>query len=217
MRKLRILLADDHQMIREGLKAILNGEPDMEVVAEADNGASAVTQATEVHPDIVVMDVSMPRLSGVKATAAIKTSSPDSKVVALTRHAEGAYLQELLRAGANGYVLKQSRASELPHAIRSVATGGTYIDPGIAAKVLVPPGRQARPRGVAQFSALSSREEEVIRFVACGYANKEIANRLTLSVKTVETHKANAMQKLGLVSRLELVRFAMLQGWLDDA
>jgi DNA-binding NarL/FixJ family response regulator len=217
MRKLRILLADDHQMIREGLKAILNSEPDMEVVAEADDGATAVTAAAACHPDVVVMDVSMPKLSGIKATTAIKGSSPDAKVLALTRHAEGAYLQELLKAGASGYVLKQSRASELPHAIRSVATGGTYIDPGIAGKVLTPAGRQARTRGAQQYSALSAREEEVIRLVACGYANKEIANRLTLSVKTVETHKANAMQKLGLVSRLELVRFAMLQGWLDDA
>ena len=217
MRKLRILLADDHQMIREGLKAILNGEPDMEVVAEADNGAAAVTQASEIHPDVIVMDVSMPKLSGLKATAAIRSSSPASKVIALTRHAEGAYLQELLKAGANGYVLKQSRASELPHAIRSVAMGGTYIDPAIAGKVLAPAHRQPRARGAQPYSALSPREEEVLRLVSCGYANKEIANRLTLSVKTVETHKANAMQKLGLASRLELVRFAVLQGWLDDA
>lgn len=216
MTKLRILLADDHQTIREGLKSILNAEPDMEVVGEVEDGQAAVETAAGTQPDVVILDLSMPKLNGLKTTEAIRKASPSVKILILTRHAEHAYLQPSFHAGASGYVLKQSRASELPHAVRAVATGGTYIDPTIAAKMIEPFQRRTSAHAPIG-SAISQREEEVLRLVAWGYANKEIATTLNLSVKTVETHKAKAMQKLGLTSRIELVKFALLQGWLNDA
>ena len=210
--KLRILLADDHETVREGLKAILNAQSDMEVVAEAPDGQAAVEQAAALCPDVVIMDVSMPRVNGLRATQAIRETCPQVKVVTLTRHADDSYLQQLLRAGAAGYVLKQSRTSEVLQAIRAVAGGRTYIDPSLARHVA---GRMGT-RTAADRPSLSRREEEVLRLVAWGYSNKEIAARLALSVKTIETHKANAAQKLGLSNRIEIVRFALLQGWLHD-
>jgi DNA-binding NarL/FixJ family response regulator len=155
-------------------------------------------------------------MDGIRATQAIKESCPTVKVLTLTRHGEEGYLQQLMRAGASGYVLKQSRATEVIHAIRAVATGGTYIDPQLASPMnkLVPaaPVRRGHSR-----STLSPREEEVLRLVAWGYSNKEIAAQLNLSVKTIETHKANAAQKLGLTNRIEIVSFALLQGWLRNS
>ena len=214
MRKLRILLADDHETVREGLKGILNGEPDMEVVAEAIDGATALEQASAVLPDVVVMDVSMPTLNGLKATEALKRMSPEARIVVLTRHAEDGYLHQLLRAGASAYVLKQSRATELLQAIRAVASGGKYLDPAVAGRV-IETSRGAQP--VPHVSAdLSPREEQVLRLVAWGHSNKEIAERLELSVKTVETHKANASHKLGFHNRIDVVRYALMQGWLID-
>jgi DNA-binding NarL/FixJ family response regulator len=216
MSKLRILLADDHETVREGLKTILNAQADMEVVAEAPDGRSAVERTSLLHPDIVIMDVSMPGMNGLRATQAIKETCPTVKVLTLTRHTEEGYLQQLMRAGASGYVLKQSRATEVLHAVRAVATGGTYFDPHLDR----PPGKLGTPlppkTGQAR-SALSQREEEVLRLVAWGYSNKEIASQLNLSVKTIETHKANAAQKLGLTNRIEIVSFAILQGWLRDS
>ena len=216
MSKLRILLADDHETVREGLKTILNAQADMEVIAEAPDGRSAVERTSLLHPDIVIMDVSMPGMNGLRATQAIKETCPTVKVLTLTRHAEEGYLQQLMRAGASGYVLKQSRATEVLQAIRAVATGGTYVDQhlsrpfGSLEKPMPPKTGHSR-------SALSQREEEVLRLVAWGYSNKEIAAQLNLSVKTIETHKANAAQKLGLTNRIEIVSFAILQGWLRDS
>jgi two-component system response regulator NreC len=215
MARLRILLADDHETVREGLKAILNAQSDMEVVGEVADGGSAVAQARKLRPDVVVMDVSMPQVNGLEATRAMKTSCPQVRVVTLTRHADDGYLQQLLRAGASGYVLKQSRAAEVLQAIRAVAGGGTYIDPAIADRLVGTLGRRAQASGTENGRpALSPREEEVLRLVAWGYSNKEIASRLELSVKTIETHKSNATQKLGLQTRIDVVRFALLQGWL---
>jgi DNA-binding NarL/FixJ family response regulator len=216
MAKLRILLADDHETVREGLKTILNAQADMQVIAEAAGGRAAVAEACRLTPDIVVMDVSMPDMNGLQATIAMKRSCPQVRVVTLTRHAEDGYLQQLLRAGASGYVLKQSRAAEVLHAIRAVACGGIYVDPAIADR-LVGKGRTLSSEPGPPNGGLSGREEEVLRLVAWGYSNKEIAARLTLSVKTIETHKANAAKKLGLQSRIDIVRFAMLQGWLRDS
>jgi DNA-binding NarL/FixJ family response regulator len=216
MPKLRIVLADDHETVREGLKAILNSQSDMEVISEAADGQSAVDQASKLHPDVVIMDVSMPQMNGLRATEAIRHTCPTVKVLTLTRHADDGYLQQLLRAGASGYVLKQSRTADVLHAIRAVATGGTYVDPSLAGRMVGKLGMRgqtsARGRGT-----LSGREEEILRLVAWGYSNKEIAGRLDLSVKTVETHKANAAQKLGLTNRIAIVRYALLQGWLHDS
>jgi two-component system response regulator NreC len=217
MTKLRILLADDHATVREGVKMIINAQSDMEVVAEAADGRTAVSQTQAVKPDVVVMDVSMPRGNGLRATETLKESCPEVRVLALTRHQDDGYLQQLLRAGAAGYVLKQSRPVELLQAIRAIGAGGSYLDPAVAGKVIGDYGRRRQPPpSVAGVATLSSREEEVLRLIAWGYSNKEIATRLDLSVKTVETHKANAMHKLQMRSRIDIVRFALLQGWLED-
>ena len=217
MKKLRILLADDHVTVREGVKMIINAQTDMEVVAEAADGRGAVAEAQAVRPDVVVMDVSMPRVNGLKATEMLTQCCPEVKVLALTRHQDDGYLQQLLRAGAAGYVLKQSRPAELLQAIRAIGEGGSYLDPAVAGRVIGDYGRRRQPvTTVAGAGTLSSREEEVLRLIAWGYSNKEIATRLDLSVKTVETHKANAMHKLQMRSRIDIVRFALLQGWLED-
>jgi two-component system response regulator NreC len=216
MTKLRILLADDHETVREGLKAILNTQADMTVVGECADGRAVLAQAEVLHPDIVVMDVSMPVINGLKATEALRHLLPGVKVLTLTRHADDGYLQQLLRAGASGYVLKQSRAAELLHAIRAIAAGGRYLDPAVTDRVIADHMHGGRPSVAETGPGLSSREEEVLRLIAWGYSNKEVAARLDLSVKTIETHKANAMRKLGLNSRIDLVRFALLQEWLQE-
>jgi len=214
MSKLRIVLADDHETVREGLKMIVNAQDDMEVVGFAGDGREAVTMAQELLPDVLVMDISMPRLNGLKATEKVNAVCPQVKVLALSRHADDGYIRELLAAGACAYVLKQSAPSELIHAIRAVAAGGKYIDPKLTAKV-VDSYSDRTLRGEAK-GILSDRESEVLRLIALGYSNKEIAARLSLSVKTIEVHKANAMRKLNLTSRIDLVRYAIFQGWLQD-
>jgi DNA-binding NarL/FixJ family response regulator len=218
MTKLRILLADDHETVRAGLKMIVNAQPDMEVVGEASDGRAAVARSLELLPDIVVMDVSMPHLNGLKATEKMKQVCPQVKVLTLTRHTDDGYLQQLLGAGASGYVLKQSPAAELIHAIRAIASGGKYLDPAVAGKVMGDyVKRSASFRSDAEGGRdISDREAEVLRLIAWGHSNKEIAARLGVSIKTVEAHKANAMKKLGMLSRIDIVRFALLQGWLQD-
>ena len=214
--RLRILLADDHVTVRQGLKMLIDSQEDMTVVSEASDGTAAVEQARTLHPDVVVMDISMPGMNGLVATRTLKQIQPDSVIVILTRHGDDAYLQELLRAGADGYVLKQSAASELLQAIRATAARGQYLDSALTARVtagfLAKSGRKAQVTGVS----LSERESEVLRLIAAGYSNKEIAAQLELSVKTVEVHKANAARKLGLKGRIDIVKYALLQGWLSD-
>jgi DNA-binding NarL/FixJ family response regulator len=213
--KLRILLADDHETVREGLRMILNSQPDMQVVGTASDGREAVTQCERITPDVVIMDISMPGLNGLAATQQLMERCPGAKVLTLTRHADSSYLQQLLRAGAAGYVLKQSRPAELLHAIRSVATGGKYLDAAMTAPVIGSYARAAVTQPAQEPSApLSPRETEVLRLIAWGNTNKEIASRLDLSVKTVEAHKANGMRKLGMRGRIDIVRYALLQGWL---
>lgn len=217
MRKLRVVIADDHATLREGLKLIVGSEPDLEVVGEAGDGHAAVAEAERLRPDVVVMDVSMPKLNGLKATYKLKERCPEIHVLALTRHKDDGYLQQLLRAGASGYVLKQSPPQELLHAIRAVAAGGKYLDPAIAGRVMGSYSGPVRGEPAATLRELSPREEEVLRFIALGHSNKEIANQLDLSVKTVEVHKANAMKKLGMQSRIDIVRYSVLRGWLEQA
>ncbi len=216
VRQLRIVLADDHVTVRHGLKLLIDAQPDMTVVAEAGDGAAAIRRVDEFAPDVVVMDISMPGINGLNATRTLKESHPTTRVVALTRYSDDAYLQELLRAGVAGYVLKQSASIELLQAIRAAAAGGQYLDSAVTARVTVgflsrdgKRARQARP-------SLTERETEVLRLIARGYSNKEIASQLELSVKTVEVHKANGMRKLSLRGRIDIVRFAILQGWMQD-
>jgi DNA-binding NarL/FixJ family response regulator len=216
MEKLRIILAEDHETVREGLKLIVNAQSDMEVVGEAGNGAAAIKLARELLPDIVVMDISMPELNGLKATRKLKQVCPDVKVLTLTRHTDDAYLQQLIQAGASGYVLKQSAPTELIRAIHAICEGNSYLDPALTNKVMGGYASRAASQRGERKSSLTDREAEVLRMIAWGYSNKEIAARMSISVKTVEAHKANAVQKLDLRSRIDIVRYAILQGWLQD-
>ena len=216
-RPLRILLADDHVTVRHGLKLLIDGEADMEVIAEATDGDTAVRQAIELKPDVIVMDISMPGMNGLAATRVLKKNWPESIIVTLTRHADEAYLQELLRAGVNGYVLKRSAPTELLQAIRSVAAGGQYVDSTLTARLTAGFVNRQGGRTHRSASKLTDREAEVLRLIASGYGNKEIAAHLGLSAKTVEAHKANAMRKLDLNGRIDIVKYAILQGWLDSA
>jgi DNA-binding NarL/FixJ family response regulator len=215
---LRILLADDHVTMRQGLKLLIDAQEGMIVVAEASDGEAAIQRAVEVLPDVVVMDISMPGMNGLQATRRLKALLPRLAVVTLTRHADDAYLQELLRAGVSGYVLKQSAPAELLQAIRAAAGGGQYLDSALMPRVTAGfLGRRRGKRPAGPGAVVSDREAAVLRLIAAGYSNKEIAAQLSLSVKTVEAHKANAMRKLDLTGRIDIVKYAVLQGWLQNA
>jgi DNA-binding NarL/FixJ family response regulator len=216
MNRLRVLLADDHKMIREGLKMLVNSRPEMIVVGEANNGRAAIALALELKPDVVVMDVSMPEVNGLTATEKIKEQCPEIKIIALTRHTDERYLQQLLQAGASGYVLKLSAADDLVRAIHAVVEGKTYLDPDMTELIVEAAVGRRSSSGPSAEKNLSSREQEVLRHTALGYANKEIARLLSVSVRTVEVHKANAMQKLNMKSRIDVVRYAILKGWLQN-
>jgi DNA-binding NarL/FixJ family response regulator len=212
MNKLSVFLVDDHAIVREGLKTLVNSQADMQCIGEASDGRAAVSAAQSLAPDVVVLDVSMPELNGLQATEEIARLCPKAKVLAFTRHSEYSYVQRLLKAGAAGYVLKQSSSAILLTGIRAVAAGQNYLDPAVTAKVL----GGYMDRGSGHLKGPTDRENEVLRLIAMGYSNKEIADRMSLSVKTVEIHKANAMRKLNMRGRIDIVKFALLQGWLDD-
>jgi two-component system response regulator NreC len=217
MVKLQIFLADDHVVVREGLKVLINAQPDMIVVGEAGDGHTAYQQARECQPDVVIMDITMPELNGVEATAQLKRACPNIKVLALSVHEDTSYLRQLLTAGADGYILKHAAADDLIQAIRMVAAGGVYLDPALAGHVVARYVRVPAVASALRGTALSERETEVVQGIAQGYSNKEIAAQLTLSVKTVETYRARAMEKLGLESRAALVRYALERGWLRSS
>jgi DNA-binding NarL/FixJ family response regulator len=213
--KLRILLADDHKMLRDGLRLLIDSQPDMRVVGEAATGKEALMRARETRPDIVVMDLSMPELNGLQATEQLIAEAPGTKVIALTAHEDECYLSQLCKAGASGFVLKRSAGDELLHAIGEVAKGGFYFEPSLAGKALA----RQRSAGAARAldsATLSDREKEVLIRIAWGYSNKEIAAQLGLSVKTVETYKVRVGEKLRLRSRTEMVQYAVRQGWLSN-
>lgn len=216
--RIRVMLADDHAAVREALALLVNSQPDMQVIAQAGNGDEAVERAREARPDVAVLDVSMPAMSGLEVTTVLRDALPATRILMLTRHGEYHHVQELLRAGANGYVMKQSSSEELLHAIRVVASGKSFLDPLVAGQITQHYAADAEtdPHGVIR-EELSPREVEVLRLLARGYANREIAAELDISVKTVDAHKANGMSKLGMSSRIELVRFAILQGWLRES
>jgi DNA-binding NarL/FixJ family response regulator len=216
MAKLRILLADDHAVLREGLRLLVNAERDMSVVGEAGGGREAVRQTKERRPDIVVMDISMPDLDGVAATEQIRQVNPQVRVLVLTRHGDQGYLRRLLRAGASGYVIKKTAADELINAIRVVAAGGTYLDPSLAGDLVESLVGQSAAATVTPRGELTRREVEVLHLIAWGQSNKEVAAQLGIGVKTVEYHKANATKKLRLRSRTDIVRYALAQGWLQE-
>lgn len=217
MKKLRVFVADDHAVLRDGLKALVNGQPDMEVIGEADNGRVTVERAKELMPEILLMDISMPDLNGVAAAELLRQECPTVKILVLTAYKDKGYLDRFLKVGASGYVLKLSAAEELIGAIRQVAAGGVYLDPEMADRITDGYVRSHFLKGEVRQRELTMREEEVLRLIAHGHSNKEISNSLKISVKTVESHKANLMQKLELRTRTEIVRYALRQGWLNDA
>src|SRR5690349_19630745 len=193
MSKLRIFLADDHAVVRAGLKTLVDAQADMVVVGEADDGQAALEKVRDCLADVVIMDISMPQLNGADATAQLRQQCPHIKVLALSVHEDTGYMRKLLEAGASGYVLKRSAADTLIQAIRMVADGGMYLDPAIAGKIVGSLLGKSAPEDDAPVAELSEREADVVRLIAQGYSNKEIATQLRLSVKTVETYKARAM------------------------
>ena len=217
MSKIRLLLADDHAVLRAGLKTLLNAEPDMEVVAEAANGGETILKSNEFLPDIVLMDITMPGQGGLEATREIKKRNPAIKVLVLTMHEDESFLYEMLRAGADGYVPKKAADTELLAAIRATYRGEHFIHSSMTAHMVTEARnkqgtKMARNDGI---SVLSEREREVLRFLALGYTNQQIADTIYLSVKTVETYKARLRDKLGLRGRAEFVRYAMEAGLVD--
>ena len=209
--KIRILLVDDHAVVRHGFQLILGAQPDMEIVGEAGNGRDAVDLVEKLHPDVVVMDVAMPELNGIEATRRLTEVSPRTRVLALSMHKDSVYVREILRAGARGYLLKDSIASDLIAAVRAVAGGEGYLSPAVSDAVL----NDYRRHVTDPIDLLTSREREVLQMIAEGKTNKEIATVLNLSVYTVEAHRGHIMEKLNLHSVNELVRFAVRAGLVD--
>jgi DNA-binding NarL/FixJ family response regulator len=217
MQTLRIFLADDHAVVREGLKALINTQHDMRVIGEAGDGQTAWHQARDCQPDVVVLDISMPNMNGMQVTVQLKRDCPNLKVLVLSVHEEPIYLRELLAVGAAGYILKHAAADTLIHAIRVVAAGGIYLDPAMARHVITHFVRVPPAAGEAVGGELSEREREVVQYIAQGYSYKDIAAKLALSAKTVDTYRIRALKKLGLPNRAALVRYALEHGWLHDS
>lgn len=215
MAKIRVLLVDDHAVLRAGLRALLAGEPDMEVVGEATDGEDALVQTVRLHPDVVVMDIAMPRLNGLDAIRRLRELGQPCKVLVLTMHAEEQYLLQVLRAGGSGYVLKASADTELMEAIRTVHRGEAFLDPSSTAMLLEDYRDHVVGEDRDHFEDLSEREREVLALTAAGYTNQEIADKLIISAKTVDTYRSRIMEKLNLHHRSELVKFALRHGLLS--
>ena len=216
MTPIRVLLVEDHETVREGLRLLLDSQSDMEVVAEASDGRTAVEFNERFRPQVVVMDLSMPEMNGLQATQTIKRSHPETAIVALTRHDDVAFVDELKKAGASAYVLKQSASHELLDAVRVAAIGGSYLDAQLRARDARARTEDPVARGGRRPPSVSEREKQVLRMMAIGHSNKEIAEALGITIKTVEVHKANAMRKLKLRGRIDVVRYAILHGWLQE-
>jgi len=210
MKRLRLLLAEDHETVRDALRLLLETKGNIDIVADVADGTAAVEAACALEPDVAVLDIAMPGMNGLSATRAIKRQSPNVAVVALTRHSEPVYVQELFAAGASGYVLKQSSFDVLMNAIAAAGAGDRFIDPAITVH------ESSRGASLAGRSTVSDREMAVLRLAATGKSNKDIAQALNIAVKTVEVHKANAMRKLQLPDREHLIQFAVMSGWMHD-
>lgn len=213
MRKIRILLADDHQLMRSGLRLLIEQQPDLGVVGEATNGREAVALTKSLRPDVAVMDISMPSLNGIEAAHQITQSHPEIAVIVLSMHADESYVLRALRAGAKGYLLKDSAESDLIEAVRAVARGKSFFSPAVSKVLLDDYMRKLKHSGVEDaYDLLTPREREILQLVAEGKSNKEVANLLNLSVYTVETHRSNIMQKLNLKGVPELTLYAVRKG-----
>jgi len=217
MSKIRVLLVDDHMVVRIGLKALINAEPDMEVVGEAGNGVEGVAATVALRPDVVVMDISMPVMDGLEATRRVRQECTDVQVLILTVHAQEKYLFPVLKAGAAGYVLKSTVDTELLDAIRTVANGGAFLYPS-ATRLLLEDYISQLNNGAStdDYAGLSEREREVLKLIALGYTAAQVGDKLALSPKTVETYRVRIMEKLNLSSRPDLVQYALRRGLLSE-
>lgn len=216
MSHIKVALVEDHEIVRQGLKLLVGSELDMVVVGDVANGKEALHLLSDIHVDVVLFDISMPEMNGIELAQELSRKFPSVKMLALTANEDRAYLSELLRIGVKGYLFKRSAARELIDAIRAVFDGRTFLDQNLVSEIvenLVQP--QAAVPNSCGLPSLSDREEEVIRLIAIGFINKEVASKLGISIKTVETHKARAMAKLKLQSRTELIRYAASRSWLD--
>lgn len=213
-RTVQVLVVDDHAVVRSGLRLLLDAEPDLTVVGEAGNGEDAVAQSQALEPDVVLMDVVMPGESGIEATRRLLSERPETKVLILSMQDDSHYVREAFEAGASGYVLKEAADKEVVQAVREVASGGRYVHPQLGARLLqLATAESAR----VESDPLSERERDVLKLLAHGHTNREVARQLSLSVRTVETHRAHIMRKLRLRSRAELVEYALEQGLLAAA
>jgi two-component system, NarL family, response regulator NreC len=206
----RVLLADDHGIVRKGLRFVLEQEPGMTVIAEASNGREALRMCEELKPEIAILDIAMPQLNGIEAVSLIRKASPQTASLILSMHSDETYILRALSAGAKGYILKDAVEDEILPAVRSVLSGKSYFSPAIAKTLLEDYVRYLRQRGLEDsYDLLTDREKEILQLLAEGRANKDVANLLNLSVTTVETHRTNMMQKLGLHSAAEIVLYAV--------
>lgn len=216
-RKIRVFLADDHPIVLAGLRNLLSAETDIELVGEASAGGAAVRSILDLKPDVAILDISLPELNGILMTRRLTNECPEVRVLILTFHEDRAYVHQALQAGARGFLLKRAAAENLLYAIRAVYSGGLYIDPAIAGRYFDPKRLQGGKSAAGAIGTmLTERETEVLKMAALGFTNKEIAGRLGVGVKSVETFKARGTEKLGLKTRADIVRFASAEGWLSD-
>jgi two-component system, NarL family, response regulator NreC len=208
-----VVLVDDHAVVRSGIRLLLDGQDDIDVVGEAGNAKDALFRVRALKPDVVLLDVVMPGESGIEALPRLRAEAPDAKVLVLSMQDDPRYVREAFAQGANGYVLKEAADAEVVAAVRVIAAGGSYVHPALGARMIA---AEAEARAAAESDPLSEREHEVMRLLALGHTNQEIATRLFISVRTAETHRAHIMRKLGLSTRAELVRHALAQGLLDQ-
>jgi DNA-binding NarL/FixJ family response regulator len=214
--KIRVLLADDHMIVREGIKMLLAAESDLEVVGEAENGVEAIEMAARLRPDVAVVDISMPELNGIEAIRRMKQALPQVHALALTMHADDAYVFQVLKAGGSGYVLKRSAANDLVEAIRAARRGRPFLYPSVAKAVAADYlKRLDTNEGRESYDGLSAREREILKLVAEGATNQAIAEQLSISIKTVQTHRTHIMEKLNLHDRTMLVRYAVRKGLIE--
>jgi two-component system response regulator NreC len=209
--QIRVLIADDHTIVRSGVRLLLEAEPDLEVVGEAIEGNEALAKVDSLRPDVVLMDITMPGIDGIEATRQIKTMWPETKILVLTMHRSDDYFFEMIKAGASGYLLKGAETSELTHALRIVAQGEVYIYPSMANKLVKGYLSSLESKDNSE-SILSPREEEILQLLAEGFSNKEIAEKLVISSSTVHTHRSNLMRKLNFNNRHDLIQYARKQG-----
>jgi DNA-binding NarL/FixJ family response regulator len=211
MSKIRVIIADDHAILREGVRALLSAQPDIEVVGEAVDGKEALEKVAQLDPDVVLMDIAMPGLGGIEASLEIKKAGRRAKILILSQYEDREYVRRLLKSGVSGYVLKKSAGSELANAIRAVHRGGLVLDPEVARVAMEEAGPE-KPGEADPYEALTDREKQVLKLVAEGRSNKEVAEMLGISVKTAMSHREHVMEKLGVHNRTELVRFAIKRG-----